>query len=145
MIFQIKYIASSSRLLPIPHQLLRKCLLLMANALSQKYPPMAQEIWLYLVDDGIIGKANDCFMSCLGPTNILSFPGGNGLPAGLLLSSDTFRRECLLYGQKAAEHLIRLLAHGLCHVAGLDHGAKMDEETDKLVILAQEALEDSIL
>lgn len=55
--------------------------------------------------------------------------GANG-GASLVLSLDTFERECLLYGQDAAEHLLRLLAHGMAHVGGLDHGPAMDAAQD---------------
>ncbi|MDR3042771.1 MAG: rRNA maturation RNase YbeY [Desulfovibrio sp.] len=53
----------------------------------------------------------------------------------LVLSLDTWRRECRLYGQEPVEHALRLLAHGLGHLAGYDHGPKMDEFSDA----AQEA------
>lgn len=48
----------------------------------------------------------------------------------LVLSLDTWRRECLLYGQEPVEHALRLLAHGLGHLAGYDHGPEMDAFTD---------------
>lgn len=53
----------------------------------------------------------------------------------LVLSLDTWRRECLLYGQEPVEHALRLLAHGLGHLAGYDHGPEMDDFTEA----AQEA------
>lgn len=48
----------------------------------------------------------------------------------LVLSLDTWRRECLLYGQEPVEHALRLLAHGLGHLAGYDHGPEMDDFTE---------------
>ena len=45
----------------------------------------------------------------------------------LLLSVDTLRREAFLYGQDETEHCVRLLAHGLAHIAGYDHGPEMDD------------------
>ena len=105
---------------------------------------------LYLLDDASVAKANAAHLGCMGPTNILSFPGGGGFlgtpnvsgapgapnvpgppdvsgpPGALLLSLDTLQRECLLYGQDPAEHLVRLLAHGMGHLRGLDHGPVMD-------------------
>lgn len=81
---------------------------------------------LYLVTDAAIARANVEHMMCTGPTNVLSFPGGGGMAGTLLLSLDTLDRECLLYGQEPREHLLRLLAHGMGHLAGLDHGGEMD-------------------
>ena len=48
------------------------------------------------------------------------------MPGTLLFSVDTLYRECLLYGQPPQEHAIRLLAHGMGHLMGLDHGPAMD-------------------
>lgn len=76
-------------------------------------------------------------LGCHGPTNVLSFPGAPGMAGALLLSLDTLERECLLYGQEPCEHLLRLLAHGMGHLAGLDHGPEMDA----LCVACQEAAE----
>ncbi len=78
-------------------------------------------------------------MGCPGPTNVLSFPLEEELaeasaPDGpqtfqlgsLVLSVDAVRREAGLYGQDPREHCLRLLAHGLGHLAGYDHGPEMD-------------------
>lgn len=79
-----------------------------------------------LVRDGVMARENARHMGRLGPTNVLSFPADGGMPGMLLLASDTLLRECLLYGQEPAAHLLRLLAHALGHVLGLDHGPAMD-------------------
>ena len=81
---------------------------------------------LFLLDDAAIADANARHLGCTGPTNILSFPGGADAPGVLLLSLDTLHRECLLYGQDPSEHAVRLLAHGMGHLCGLDHGPDMD-------------------
>jgi probable rRNA maturation factor len=114
---------------------------------------------LDLVGDDEIARLNAAHLGCTGPTNILSFPAHDGGPpvpetmppdngeasladevgvsedapchlGWLVLSLDTWRRECLLYGQEPVEHALRLLAHGLGHLAGYDHGPEMDEFTD---------------
>lgn len=81
---------------------------------------------LHLVDDGCMARCNQRYMSCPGPTNVLSFPGDGSLPGQMVLSLPAWERECLLYGQERQEHLLRLLAHGMGHLAGLDHGPEMD-------------------
>lgn len=82
-------------------------------------------IELYLVDDCHIAALNRQFLGCAGPTNIITFPsdGGGGC---LFLSLDTLARESWLYGQKGLEHFLRLLAHGFGHLAGLEHGQRME-------------------
>lgn len=99
---------------------------------------------LTLVDDQSIASVNADFLGCTGPTNILSFPAGEGedVPSvdgedgdlgELVLSVDTLARETELYGQVPAEHLARLLAHGILHLAGYDHGEEMFDLTDAAV------------
>jgi probable rRNA maturation factor len=104
---------------------------------------------LKLVDDREIARLNREFLGCTGPTNILSFPahdaeeadaaGEVGEPGEqtflgeLALSVDALARETDLYGQLPLEHLARLLAHGLLHLAGFDHGEVMFDMTDAAV------------
>jgi len=100
---------------------------------------------LTLVDDQEIARINEEFLGCSGPTNILSFPaqdgespsampGEDGVFLGdLALSVDTLGREADLYGQPPLEHLARLLAHGILHLAGFDHGDEMFDLTDMAV------------
>ena len=95
------------------------------------------ELDLVLVRDGAMSAYNLRYMGCHGPTNVLSFPldesraetGDDDAPVqlgGLVLSVDALHREALLYGQDVREHCLRLLAHGLGHLAGYDHGPEMD-------------------
>lgn len=97
------------------------------------------ELDLVLVRDAAMAACNARYMGCPGPTNVLSFPldgelaetdapdGPQALQLGsLVLSVDAVRREARLYGQDAGEHCLRLLAHGLGHLAGYDHGPEMD-------------------
>lgn len=119
--------------------------------------PVGFTVNLILVDDACIARLNSCVMDCPGPTNVISFPAegaekslakGGGLAlaeevghpefgncniAEIYLSLDTLKRECRLYGQALEDHAKRLLAHGLGHVLGYDHGLEMDALTDFLV------------
>ncbi|MBG0789159.1 MAG: rRNA maturation RNase YbeY [Desulfovibrionaceae bacterium] len=99
---------------------------------------------LTLADDRDIAAVNAEFLGRTGPTNVLSFPAGDGGagPASdeeggdlgeLVLSVDTLARETALYGQEPVAHLARLLAHGILHLAGHDHGAAMFDLTDAAV------------
>ena len=82
---------------------------------------------LIVTDDGDVALTNARRLGCTGPTNILSFPEGGASLGTLLLSTVTLERECVLYGQEPAVHARRLLAHGMGHLSGLDHGPAMDE------------------
>jgi probable rRNA maturation factor len=108
---------------------------------------------LAVLDDAAMAALQEQSLGRQGPTNILSFPAGDALrdfaaedappsPAlgWLALSADTLLRECFLYGQGPEEHAIRLLAHGLAHLTGLDHGPDMDALCARLEEAAAAAL-----
>ena len=94
---------------------------------------------LLVLSDAAMARLNQEAMGLPGPTNVLSFPTGTPhclppqataaapLLGSLALGVHTLRREAFLYGQPMAEHCLRLLAHGMAHLAGFDHGPEMDE------------------
>jgi probable rRNA maturation factor len=95
----------------------------------------ADQVGLRLVGDAEMAALNRRHAGLPGPTNVLSFEaeeGEEGL-GELVLSVDTLERETFLYGQEPREHLVRLLAHGLLHLAGLDHGPEMEAMTEAAV------------
>lgn len=83
------------------------------------------DVEVALVDDARIAYLNEHFLGCKGPTNIITFPGDGEMPGMLFVSMDCLARECLFYRQGRLAHFIRLLAHGIGHLAGLDHGREM--------------------
>lgn len=104
---------------------------------------------LLIVKDNDMIFYNNEQMGVYGPTNVLSFPEEENdnpfigkVRAGiqkkrtrlgtLVLSMDTLLREAFLYGQDPHAHTVRLLAHGLAHLLGYDHGEDMWELTDFL-------------
>lgn len=88
--------------------------------------PEELPVQLIVAGDGDIASVNLRNLGCFGPTNILSFPGEAGELGTLFLSADTLERECVLYGQDPETHARRLLAHGMGHISGFDHGPEMD-------------------
>lgn len=104
---------------------------------------------LLVVKDNDMIFYNQEQMGVFGPTNILSFPEddsktvflGTQQPVikkqrselgTLILSIDTLLREAYVYGQNPHTHAVRLLAHGLAHLLGYEHGDAMWELTDFL-------------
>lgn len=135
--------ASGCALAPLHWRQMRTALHAMLTVPSAPGEAQVPEgVELYLLDDASVARANAGHLGCTGPTNILSFPGGSGSPGALLLSLDTLRRECLLYGQDPAEHAVRLLAHGMGHLRGLDHGPVMDALCERHMEAAWAALSD---
>ncbi|SIN73948.1 rRNA maturation RNase YbeY [Halodesulfovibrio marinisediminis] len=107
------------------------------NAMLSAIGHEGKDVEINLVDDATIADLNASFLQCDGPTNILSFPstedGSTHNIGWLALSMDTLERECLLYGQDRIEHALRLIAHGMLHLAGYDHGDEMFALTDVAV------------
>jgi probable rRNA maturation factor len=92
---------------------------------------------LSCVRDGEMAEYNERFMHCPGPTNVLSFPSGtlqeDGFLGQIVLGVETLDREARLYGQDPEEHLVRLLAHAVLHLAGHEHGETMEALTERAV------------
>ena len=104
------------------------------EGLSEVFALDEWELSLRIVDDREMAELNASFMGCLGPTNVLSFPGGEDDWLGdLVLSVETLVRETRLYNQDPREYTVRLLAHGMLHLMGHDHGPHMDDLTDLAV------------
>jgi probable rRNA maturation factor len=96
---------------------------------------------LALLDDASMESLHAESLGCAGPTTILAFPehalaanlpGATRALGHLALSLDTLERECFLYGQEPLEHCIRLLAHGLAHLLGHEHGPAMNALADRM-------------
>ncbi len=104
---------------------------------------------IYLVRDGDIMPINIEHLSCSGPTNVLSFPADKKVstednPHTIIISVDTLKRECILYHQDIIIHFLHLLAHGLGHIMGYEHGEAMFSLCDKMEAQAKELLEASV-
>lgn len=125
---QLRITRETTRLwrLPLDRRELARTLDIFCRVIAAQGRPLPESLTLRLADDGLSADADARVMGCPGPTNILTFPGDAGLPGELLLSLDTWERECRLYHQPPLRHLLRLLAHGMAHMAGLDHGAEME-------------------
>ena len=124
---ELRISAETTRLwrLPLDRRELAQVLGRFCRAITAQGRTLPRRLILRLGDDGLAAEANARIMGCPGPTNILTFPGDDSLPGELLLSLDTWERECRLYHQAPPEHLLRLLAHGMAHMTGLDHGPEM--------------------
>jgi len=105
-------------------------------------------ISLYLTDDGEIQKLNKVFRGKDCPTDILSWAYDdnnlemNGAQTGdsasvnlageFVVSAERVRQQAVENGWDFETELIRLLAHGCAHVAGLDHESSREEAREML-------------
>ncbi len=142
----VTFTASPHTLYKLP--LTRQQLIALLNCMVAHLNHPEATVEFLLVDDATMQTINAETFGFLGPTNILSFPQ-SASPVGqnpsashthlfgsLVLSVDTLLRECFLYQQPPVEHTIRLLAHGMAHLAGYDHSLAMDNLCSQLEKIA---------
>jgi len=129
---QVRCMCPAGARLPFHPREIRRLILCMV----QKLAPQNADVELVFVRDGEIADLNRQYVKRQGPTNCLAFPDAgrsSGFLAGsLFVSLDSLHRECLLYGQPPGSYLCRVLAHGLAHLAGFDHGEDMEAMCIKL-------------
>jgi probable rRNA maturation factor len=111
------------------------------------------ELAIVLTDDSAIRALNRDWRGKDQPTNVLSFPACDTLPASrragaqrgrvrllvdIVIAYETMAREALAEHRPFRHHLAHLAVHGFLHLVGHDHAA--DAEAD-----AMEALEIAVL
>jgi pyridoxine 5-phosphate synthase len=96
---------------------------------------------LLLTGDAEIARLNAQYRNKNQPTNVLSFPFGEGADASLaalpvkelgdiIISVDTAQREAIDYKQSLHERLTRLIIHGMLHLLGYDHERSEKDERE---------------
>lgn len=104
---------------------------------------------LNLVDDVQMAELNLTYLDCAGPTNILAFPAGSFDPADdsglyslgwVAVSVETISREAMLYKQEPGDYALKMLAHGLAHLLGYEHGDEMDKSAESVADAARQYL-----
>lgn len=135
---QVRLTCPAGARLPLHPREIRLLLLCMLQKLVPQHAEYVSrhELELLFVRDAEITALNRQYLDCQGPTNCLAFPdaerSGVSLGGSLVVSLDALYRESMLYGQAPSVYLRRLLAHGLAHLAGFDHGKAMEALCAKL-------------
>ncbi len=94
------------------------------------------ELSVLLCDDGTIQKLNRRYRNRNRPTDVLAFSMREGpgpeLPGVLLgdvvISVPTATRQARARGRAIIDEVTFLLAHGLLHLVGYDHGTDAEEQ-----------------
>lgn len=105
-------------------------------------PALKGSVSIALSSDAVVTELNGRFRDKLKPTNVLSFPAGDGAPEGqigdIILGLETIEREAAEQMIPVEHHVQHLVIHGVLHLLGYDHEAAPDAE-------AMEAVEISVL
>lgn len=89
----------------------------------------ALDVGLTFVHDLEMQALNRAWRQHDEPTDVLSFPlDEEGLLGDLVISVDTARRQARALGHDLDVEIAVLVAHGLVHLAGLDHDRGEDEQ-----------------
>lgn len=117
----------------------------LVEAIVHKYGWKSEDIEVLVTSDLEIARMNLKFMDLPGPTNVLSFPlevdQDTGISGSIVLSAHALQREANLYAQNPSEYCLRLIVHGLLHLAGKEHGLEMETMTESGVDAAVRAME----
>ena len=71
--------------------------------------------------DAELRKLNRDFRGKDYPTDVLSFPGGNGHLGDLAISAARARAQAREFGHTTEDELRVLILHGVLHLLGMDH------------------------
>lgn len=104
------------------------------------------EICVLFTDNDEIRRLNAEFRGKDKPTNVLSFPSGDGpQPDGapvmlgdIVLAREVVFDEAKAQGKPLANHVLHLIVHGMLHLVGFDH--EQDDEAEVMEALEIEAL-----
>ncbi len=81
-----------------------------------------RELSILLADDETLRDLNRRYRNIDRPTDVLSFPMDDpSLLGDVAISMERVRSQAARYGVTEDEELIRLLVHGILHLAGYDH------------------------
>jgi pyridoxine 5-phosphate synthase len=121
----------------IAHQPLNRRLLQQrTNHLLHLLKLEAAEVSVVLMNDAQMAAYNEQYRGKQGPTNVLSFPAGEGGEGfstpdnelgDILISVDTARREAGQQGHSLHRRLTELIIHGMLHLIGYDHERSEEE------------------
>lgn len=104
------------------------------------------DLSLYFCGEAFMAGLNAEYRGKDGPTDVLSFAlgewrdGENGrryIAGDVVVCLDVMERNAAEYGASRDEELRRLIAHGVLHLSGMDHGTN---EPGEPMLARQEAL-----
>ena len=106
-------------------------------------PDGACELSLLFTTDSEIQELNRTYRKKNKPTDVLSFPPDvtrimgeeRELLGDIVISLDTTQRQARILEAGFYEELVRLLIHGVLHLAGYDHEGVPEREANKMRVL----------
>ncbi len=126
----------------ISHSMVRR----VVKCVLDRFGEGKASVSVVLVDDEIIARYNETYLSHFGPTDVISFPQREGdvpsprqdLLGDVMVSVERAAEQAQQYGHSVEEELILLVIHGILHLLGWDDQtpkdrAEMEEEQQRLL------------
>lgn len=89
---------------------------------------LLETVEISIVDDPAISEVHARFLDDPSPTDVITFPHGDGL-GEIMVSIDTAVRQASEYGEPWERELFRYIVHGLLHLHGyLDDSKERRDE-----------------
>jgi len=98
------------------------------------------EATVVLADDALVRSLNATYRGKDEPTNVLSFPFGDGAHGlgDVVLAAETVAGEAVAQRTQPIHHLQHLVVHGLLHLVGFGHDT--DAEAEEMEAIEVEVL-----
>jgi probable rRNA maturation factor len=90
------------------------------------------DLSLVFVGDALSKKLNSTYHGKTGIANILSFPYDKG-EGEIFIHLGKTEKEAKTFDHTYTQHLAFLVIHGLLHLKGMDHSAKMESEEQRIL------------
>ena len=101
-----------------------------------------QEVNVIISDNTTIRQLNSQFRKIDAPTDVLAFPPDGELIGEVWLCPSVIKENAKKYDQEYEKELIRVLIHGLLHIAGHDHEGSFSADCEQMETMfkVQEAI-----
>lgn len=127
--WRIRITTQSAKLPTTRSALLRTIAKILDDAAFQDLPPEFSEVSVLFTNDRMIHQLNRSYREKDKPTDVLSFPQEEDWQTALhspslgdiVISVETALRQSKKFGVTYRNEILRLLTHGLLHLAGYDH------------------------
>ena len=119
-----------------------------AHGLAGRAKARASDFSVLLTTDRTIRRYNALFRGLDEPTDVLSFPAEDSLPAGvdkpylgdMMISVETAYRQALKRNHSLDREICTLMIHGWLHLLGFDHELDQGQMRRKELRLQRELL-----
>src|SRR3954470_19513127 len=93
---------------------------------ARKAAKLRGDFTILLTSDKALRALNRDFRGKDKPTNVLSFPSGDGYAGDIAIAHGVTGKEAKTAGKRFADHAAHLVVHGVLHLAGHDHERPKD-------------------